>query len=203
MDVAIRDAHLDTSDAALYAWALDEATDGFLRLQFGQRSREIIASASLQPDSEFSLHNVRIAELDGTAVGVCSSFDPASLSRTPSDALSAAAGWTMLRAGFIDLLARPIVRQLDWHDPGDWYVQCLSVRESSRGHGVGTMLLDDARHRAIDAGMEWLTLDVGANNTAARRLYERSGLTVVSTSKPARLLGGIQLHRMAADLLPT
>lgn len=199
MSVVIRPA--DSSDAALYAWALDEASDGFLRMQFGSRTRDILATSSLKSGSEFSLDHVRIAQIDDEPVGVCSSYAPASLNRSASDVLSETAGLAVIRAGLVGLLARPVNRQLEWHDDGDWYIQCLAVRPTARNHGVGSALLEDARHRAIDSGAEWLTLDVDANNEAARRLYERAGFTVVATSKPARLLGGVQLHRMAVDLI--
>jgi ribosomal protein S18 acetylase RimI-like enzyme len=198
----IRDAVFGTPDAQAFAWALDVASDGFIAAQFGSCAREVIAAACLEHGSEFSLQHVRIAEVDGDVVGVCSSFDPHTLTRKAEDVLAAHAGLRLLRAGLVSLLARPVMRQLQWHDPGDWYVQCIAVRPPARGMGVGSALLNDARHRAIDAGAQWLTLDVDTRNDNARRIYERAGLTVVSTSRPARLLGGVRLHRMAADLLP-
>jgi len=201
VELTIRNARFDPADAQLYAWALDEASGGFTTQLFGSAAQDIFAEVSLRPDHEFSLTHVRLAEVDGSVVGVCSSYAAA---HVPSGTrlLARAARWHALRAAAIAVVARPIVRQMSRHDPEDWYVQCLAVFPDSRGVGVGRALLDDARQRAIAAHYEWLTLDVESENTRARRMYEKAQMGVIDTSAPARLAGGVRVHRMAADLLP-
>ncbi|AXK47318.1 GNAT family N-acetyltransferase [Brachybacterium saurashtrense] len=49
----------------------------------------------------------------------------------------------------------------------------VGVLESRRGHGVGTALMAEAERRARPA--DRLRLNVGLDNPAARRLYERLG----------------------------
>ena len=89
-----------------------------------------------------------------------------------------------------DLLAQPFCRA--WylhreHDPlaAVWY-QChsdcaeiidLRVRRDERRNGLATRLLN-ASFDALD-GVEKVTLEVRAGNTAARALYERMGFQIV------------------------
>ena len=53
----------------------------------------------------------------------------------------------------------------------------LAVLESHRGKGIGGRLLADCEARARQSGQSWLRLGVLAGNAAARRFYERHGLT--------------------------
>ena len=51
----------------------------------------------------------------------------------------------------------------------------IFVRESYRGRGVGGRLLDAAEERLASDGIEYVSLEVLADNAAARRFYERAG----------------------------
>lgn len=53
----------------------------------------------------------------------------------------------------------------------------LFVLKSARGAGVGTILCAWTEDRAAQAGFDKLYLSVGVDNQAARRLYERLGVT--------------------------
>lgn len=199
MAITIRQAKPVRSDADAFATGLDEATEGLFAAMFGKRAHSIVAEASLQPGHDLSLEHVRVAEVDGRIAGVCSGFGQDE--HSPSDrVLTRAAGWRALRALPVDVALRPLTRILNWHDPGDWYLQALAVTPELRGHGIGTVLLDDAVDRARTKGYSWLTLDVDSRNVKAQHLYEAKGMAVVATSKPARLLGGIQINRMVMDL---
>ena len=72
--------------------------------------------------------------------------------------------------------------------PGVLYVSVLAVDPPSRGQGIGSVLL-----QRVIAAASWMelgvALDVGLENEAARRLYERLGFAVTSvreTSEPER-----------------
>jgi ribosomal protein S18 acetylase RimI-like enzyme len=59
----------------------------------------------------------------------------------------------------------------------------IFVSASARGQGVGTMLLDAVRVKAIDFGLARIRLDVIDSNPRARALYERQGFVALETSE--------------------
>jgi ribosomal protein S18 acetylase RimI-like enzyme len=54
-------------------------------------------------------------------------------------------------------------------------IESLSVAPEARGQGVGTALLDAARERFRQQGMEFWSVAVVEANEAAVRMYERAG----------------------------
>ncbi|MDQ0196498.1 GNAT family N-acetyltransferase [Paenibacillus wynnii] len=56
-----------------------------------------------------------------------------------------------------------------------WILNDLFVTTSSRGCGVGSLLLDAAREWAVTTGAKGLSLTTMTGNTGAQRLYEASG----------------------------
>lgn len=56
-----------------------------------------------------------------------------------------------------------------------WYVNVLAALPEARNRGFGTMLLGVAEEIARHGNLGGMSLIVGDNNTAARRLYERHG----------------------------
>ena len=61
---------------------------------------------------------------------------------------------------------------------GELYAELysLSVARGSRGHGIGTMLLDFVDAELASRGIAALTVAVMVGNSDAQRLYERRGL---------------------------
>jgi ribosomal protein S18 acetylase RimI-like enzyme len=89
---------------------------------------------------------------------------------------------------------------MDRHDPGNWFLQAIAVEREARERGIGTALLAAGFEQARTSDSDRLTLDVDVETGRGRALYERFGLRVTATSKPARLLGGAAVHRMSAEL---
>jgi GNAT superfamily N-acetyltransferase len=56
------------------------------------------------------------------------------------------------------------------------FVDDLFVRRPARGRGVATALLDAVMRECDTRGVRALLVEVGPDNAAARRLYERAGL---------------------------
>jgi ribosomal protein S18 acetylase RimI-like enzyme len=56
----------------------------------------------------------------------------------------------------------------------------LAVSANKRSNGVGKALLAECATIATRAGIKWLSLGVLANNTRARKFYEREGFCAVS-----------------------
>lgn len=67
---------------------------------------------------------------------------------------------------------------------GDRYAELysLSVLPAHRSAGLGTRLLDEVDRRLDELGIAELAVSVMADNAAARRFYERRGLTEVEIS---------------------
>ena len=63
----------------------------------------------------------------------------------------------------------------NFHDMGHGYLYAFRVMEMFRGHGIGTLLLQEAENIILDRGFEWSTIAVAKENHSARRLYERLG----------------------------
>jgi mycothiol synthase len=61
---------------------------------------------------------------------------------------------------------------------GDGNVAQLAVLPAERGRGVATALLHESFRHDAAAGREATTLAVDGENTAARRIYERAGMSV-------------------------
>ncbi len=112
-----------------------------------------------------SIANTVIAEIEGSRVGMMTCYrespaqGDASTERSPLSRELAAA-------------LRPY-RELS--DPDSLFVAELCCVPESRGKGVGSQFLQQARESAIAQGYPRVTLRVFENNTGAVRLYQRSG----------------------------
>ncbi|MCU1538848.1 MAG: ribosomal-protein-alanine acetyltransferase [Humibacillus sp.] len=62
-------------------------------------------------------------------------------------------------------------------------VMTIATVQKARGRGVGRLLLDELVRRATAHGVSALLLEVRADNTAARNLYERNGFELISTRR--------------------
>ncbi len=61
------------------------------------------------------------------------------------------------------------------------YIYGFRVRAGYRNRGIGTRLLQVAEADLVQRGFQWVVLNVGRDNPAARRLYERSGYRVIGS----------------------
>lgn len=72
------------------------------------------------------------------------------------------------------------------------YLIGMWVSASVRGLGVGDLLVATALDAAAEHGFARIHLDVGEENVAAQRLYERHGFTRTGTTWDNPLYGGIR-----------
>lgn len=120
-------------------------------------------------DSQYSYLNTLVAvDDDGKSVGVVVSYDGARLYD--------------LRKAFFEQVKKELGRSLDdvddETDPGEFYIDTLSVLPEYHGQGVATALLKGAIRRAAEAGKP-AGLLVDKDNHRARRVYERVGFRQV------------------------
>jgi [ribosomal protein S18]-alanine N-acetyltransferase len=62
-------------------------------------------------------------------------------------------------------------------------VMTIATAPAHQGRGTGRLLLEDLVRRAVGRDVEALLLEVRADNTAARRLYDRAGFEVISVRR--------------------
>ena len=146
----------------------------------GRRVADIIATAYIKPDHDFSYKNVTFAECDDVIIGMVSGYTAEEHRCSSGQPLKQAVGNPALRMRGIGILCAPILRFIGTHAEGDFYLQAMIVDKEHRGLGIGSTLIDSIEDRARAAGSTRLSLDVSTRNEGARRLYERRGMTVES-----------------------
>jgi len=165
----------------------------------GRRAERIVAEAYLEPDNDYSFHNVTFAERDGALVGMVLGFTAEERRRFSGEPLKRAAGFPALRMRTVRILFAPLLRIVSTVAEGDFYLLAMAVDPALRGAGIGSTLLDIIEERARLAGSTRLQLDVAAKNEAARRLYVRRGWSEESRWPKTRFLPCVFV-RMAKTL---
>jgi len=173
----LRNAQPLYEEGVVFARYLD-AIAPFYRVMLGRRVVEIIGRAFTQPGHDLSYQHTIFAERDGGIVGMISGYATERHRRSVGPPLREALGGRALR---MRIMAGWMARQqwfLGTYVDGDFYVQGFAVDEDLRGQGIGSALMDAMEQRARAGGSKRLILNVGAKNEAARRLYDRRGMTV-------------------------
>ena len=200
VDATMRPARPDRHDGESFAELFEMASDGLLRWMFGSRFVGIVSEAFCEPGHDMSFEHTSFAEVDAGVAGMVSGYSSAAHEQSTSGPLVRAAGIRAVRMFGAWTVARRLFDFMDQQPVGDWYIQAVAVDPAHRGSGIGSMMLDHAEGLAVGEGAQRLTLDVAVENEAARRLYERRGMTVEATSPSVAALGGLAVHRMAKAL---
>lgn len=77
------------------------------------------------------------------------------------------------------------------------YISSIGVRKEFHGLGIGTLLLNIAFEAARKKGMKRMRLEVNHDNSAALKMYRRSGFSEYSSSEDGQ--GGVSI-KMEMDL---
>ena len=178
--MALRAANPTLEDGLACARYVDEAAEGFMRLMFGRRFGDIIATAFTQPDHDLSYQNVTFVERENVIVGMTLAYTAEQHRRSSLRPLMRAAGRLRLRMRILLILFAPLMRLNDSITEGDFYLHAIAVDKAIRVGGVGTVLMDSFEEQARASGSTRLSLDVSTNNEVARRFYERRGWNVES-----------------------
>ena len=171
----------------------------------GKRAPKLLAKVFLERDHDLSMDRTVFAwdTATGRRLGMLSGFTGDSHEEAGPRTVSVLMRHLGLRAVLSlpsYVAARPLLDFMDQVPGDDWYVQMVAVDPDARGRGVGSALLAEAERRARQTDCVRLALDVDADNTGARRLYERLGYTVVAESPAAPILGDTRVMRMVRPL---
>jgi len=130
------------------------AEGGETPLQIGQQR-------AAREQGGFSYRNAQVAEVDGEVAGMVLGYrqpDP-----YDSDGIEE-----------LPVVVRPLV-ELESLAPGSWYLNGIATLEEYRGRGIGSALLQAAEAVARQSSAKAISLIVAAENSGAKRLYERNG----------------------------
>ena len=197
--INIRVAEPSFDEGLVFARHLDEAAEGFFRFMLGSRAPEIIAKAYTQPQNNYSFQNVVFAEHENVIAGMVSGYIAEQHSSSVQTLKQAADCWS-LRMRTVSILCAPLLRILDKHADGDFYIQSIAIDKEFRGEGIGSILLDFIEDRARSSGAKRLSLDVSASNEGAHRLYERRNMTIESQWPKHIVIPGLKIFRMTKNL---
>jgi ribosomal protein S18 acetylase RimI-like enzyme len=151
---------ISSDGVASYVWSTLQADyPGLPLLEIGRRRYEREGTA-------FSYQNCLMAEDGGRVLGMMHSYpiEPSDNTAPPPAPAS------------IDAVLQPYA---ELEAPGTLYIAGIAVWPEFRGQGLGTRFVEAARERARSMSLRELSLLCFANNTGARRLYERTGFIVV------------------------
>lgn len=199
-ETVLRAAIPTSEEGREFARYLDTAAEGFFRLWLGGLAEEIVAEVFLHPDHDLSYQNVIFAERDQVIVGMVSGYTAEQHRRSSIQPLQQAAGTWNVRFYVVSFLFAPFLRIIDTIDDEDFYLQAIAVDKEVRGAGVGRVLMKLIEEQAMAAKSVRLVLDVSAENTGARKFYERRGFSVDSRWPKRWDIPKFKLLRMAKVL---
>ena len=197
-DIKLRAAEPVLAEGLVFARYMNQASDDFFKFLLGNRSEEIIAQAYLSPNHSLSYENVTFAKKDGVVIGMICAFTSARHQNFSEETLKIAAGGVSLRLRVIQFLFKPLFNVLSTVGENDYYLLGIAVEPDCRGQGVGSILMNEVEQRARNSGSSRISLDVAANNSGARKMYERLGMVEVSRW-PGKFIPPLFI-RMAVEL---
>jgi len=196
----LRAADPTFDEGRIFARYLDTAAEGFFRFMLGRRSIEALSAVYVQPGHDLSFENVTFAESDEVIVGMVSGYTAEQHRNSSMQPLKRAAGSWNARFWGVSVLFAPFLRIIDSIDDDDFYLQAIAVDEETRGAGVGRALMDSIEDQAAATKSARLVLDVSAENTGARRFYERRGFVDDSRWPKRWAIPKFKMLRMAKVL---
>ncbi len=133
-----------------------------------QEWMKVLTNVCAQADTHYSYTNTFIAELDGEIAGMMIAVDGKNY-RFQREKM-----YPQLKGLFDIAFGKGWEEMEDEANPGEYYIDSLSVSPEYRHHGVGTALIEYAKQQARELRIERVTLAVEPMNSA-KMLYRRMG----------------------------
>ncbi len=170
-------------DAPVLAHLYVEAFGSKIRWAFGSSEQAMSTMvAQLLEADQMRLSETLVAEVDGQVAGM------AVLRRDQTHRHSLRAVWQLARRhvrGWRVLTVTFIMSALcsNFCTATRAYLETLAVDSRFRGHGIGTLLLEQCFEEARQAGKRDISLHVVDTNPRAKQLYERMGFRTLRVER--------------------
>ncbi len=171
MEIQYREGRED--DCQRLAELMNIASGGVLEFLFqdltpGLTPVQAVARNLRRDKQPYTFRNALVAERDGSILGMALSY--ASRYHGVTDGMRGFFPADRLKV-LEDFYASRVEESL--------YLDTIAVDAASRSHGVGRQLIALVKERAMEKGLESVSLIAFADNIRALRLYERLGFQVV------------------------
>lgn len=178
----IRPAQKEDSEfvAPLIVQAMNDLAMKFTKSSDLEKSIPVFEYFFQQRRNQYSYENTLVCEENGEIIGSVTGYDGGKLNE--------------LRTPFLDHLSEKFgFEQMpeDETEPGEFYLDTISVSIHHQGKGIGKKLIEAMIHHAKQKGFEKVGLLVDVENPSAKKLYERIGFKVLKTKN---LMGGQYEH---------
>lgn len=178
----IREAHASDAPelARLIILAMDDLATKFVGGSAPHDAIPLFEKFAALPENQYSYENILVSEDEDGICGMISAYDGARLKA--------------LRASFLDHLYKTYALKFTPEDetqPGEYYIDCISVAPNKQGKGIGKALIKAMIEYAANHQYDTLGLLVNRENPQAQKLYLNLGFKVVSE---IAFMGGKYFH---------
>ncbi len=134
-------------------------------------------------DNRFSHQYSYVAQLNQKAVGMITCYPVPVLDRLALPTfrqLISLRGWELIRHSIINFQDLWSLANLKEGREDEYHIGALATLPESRGHGVGSQLIQFAEHVAKKQSFQKCSLTVKRENVKALKLYENMGYQIVN-----------------------
>jgi ribosomal protein S18 acetylase RimI-like enzyme len=162
----------EPEDSLKIAEGIDRASGGIVEFLFhgllgSYTAAQVMANSIKEKQGSDSYENAIVAEYQGNIIGVVYSY-PAKFHGITEDTRSF---FPNDRLTFLGDFYNSRVEN-------SWFLDSIFVDEQFRGEGIGSKLIELTKQKARDNGYNKLSLMVMADNTIARRTYEKNNFRI-------------------------
>lgn len=178
----IREARVNDAPeiAKLIILAMDDLAAKFVGTDDPYDAVPLFEKFAASPANQYSYENILVYEDQGVVGGMISAYDGAQLEA--------------LRAPFLAYLETAYGfkhNPEDETEPGEYYIDCVSVSPDKQGKGIGKELIKAMIVHAENHEQYTLGLLVNKENPQARKLYENLGFKIAEEKD---FMGGRYFH---------
>ncbi len=145
---------------------------------FDTRTEGLLAHLYAQPNNLYSYANSCFLQVDGKKVGILLAYSQTTEQNQQQNTSRLMSEY--LGFGYYRRLLRMsnAHRAMGSLEPNEYLISNIAIIPEFRNRGLGGILIQEAVRRARHEGCSRIVLDVMPSNTAAIRLYEKSGFTI-------------------------
>jgi ribosomal protein S18 acetylase RimI-like enzyme len=154
---------------------------------WGDDSLILFSNLARREDSQYSYKNTLVCEVEGEVAGVLIAYEGAKL--------------YSLREALFNEVERMNLAAItgleDETEPGEYYIDSLTVFAEFRGRGIATMLINSAVEEACKRNIHKVGLIVDKENPNAAKLYTKLGFKYVKD----KMFLGHEMEHLQKDVI--